>query len=479
MLYTDASQLGLGAILSQHDDNGDERVVQYLSRRLDGHEQNYSATEKECLAVVWAIEKCRPYLYARRFKVVTDCAALKWLMETRVPSGRLTRWSLRLSEYVFDIHYRKGSANANADALSHAMTGIPIPARYPHADPTTVAHTATYSAWSLLDACLVSAGSAAATGGGVPAPATESSVQPRASTVTPSPPQPRGKRKRKVVLLAGQKAKRDMEFERSEQEADVAFSDSLTIPSPKISSLLATAPTTAASGEASAMDCVSDVDSAMATDPCQTTQDACASVPAPTSPESSTSVESTQDGEAAADPDPYPDSTDVMAAEEEFDELDTTLQPQEVDLSLLEAQKVDDFCRDLRQAVTSKKVPDKRDGEPPYMAFIRANVKDFCFNDRGQLVKRHLTIGQTLYCNLLVVPPSMRVQIIYFYHASKMGGHTHGLREDLPQDPAERLLVARYLLGCPGLARQLHHLQSTSSQSIWCQDWYYQAVGGD
>lgn len=85
------------------------------------------------------------------WEVVTDCAALKWLMETCLPSGRLTRWSLRLSEYVFDIHYRKGYANADADALSRAMASVALDQRYPtELDPTPPINVAALSQWALL-----------------------------------------------------------------------------------------------------------------------------------------------------------------------------------------------------------------------------------------------------------------------------------------------------------------------------------------
>ena len=128
-LYTDASDVGVGAVLAQEHD-GVEKVVQYLSRKLDNTERKYGATEKECLGVVWAIEKCRPYLWGRHFTVVTDCVALRWLMTTADPNGRLVRWAMRLCEYDFTVKYRKGSTNANADALSRLFRDTPLERRY-------------------------------------------------------------------------------------------------------------------------------------------------------------------------------------------------------------------------------------------------------------------------------------------------------------------------------------------------------------
>lgn len=128
-IYTDASDVGVGAILAQTQD-GVEKVVQYLSRKLDSTERKYAASEKECLGVVWAIEKCRPYIWGRHFTVVTDCSALRFLMTTASPNGRLIRWAMRLSEYDFTVQYRKGSSNANADALSRLFSGASLEERY-------------------------------------------------------------------------------------------------------------------------------------------------------------------------------------------------------------------------------------------------------------------------------------------------------------------------------------------------------------
>lgn len=91
ILYTDASNVALGAILAQVDSEGRERVCFYASRLLKGPELHYSISEKECLAVVWAIKYFRIYLYHSKFKVITDHIALKWLKDFKEPTGRLAR----------------------------------------------------------------------------------------------------------------------------------------------------------------------------------------------------------------------------------------------------------------------------------------------------------------------------------------------------------------------------------------------------
>ena len=94
-------------------------MIAYTSRSLSSAERNYSATEKECLAVKWDIWKMRDYLEGYHFTVLTDHQSLKWLGKIDNPSGRLARWAIELGQWDYEICYRRGAENHVADALSH------------------------------------------------------------------------------------------------------------------------------------------------------------------------------------------------------------------------------------------------------------------------------------------------------------------------------------------------------------------------
>lgn len=121
-IQTDASGYGIGAVLTQQHPDG-ERVIAYLSRSLLRAERNYTTTERECLAVLWAIEKLRPYVEGSHFKVITDHYSLVWLNRLQSPSGRLARWAVKLQQYDFEIIHRKGKEHIVPDALSR---GVPV-----------------------------------------------------------------------------------------------------------------------------------------------------------------------------------------------------------------------------------------------------------------------------------------------------------------------------------------------------------------
>ena len=116
-LKTDASSEALGAVLSQEQD-GAERPIEYASRRLNKAEQNYSTTEREALAIVWAIDHFRPYVYGRHFKVITDHKPLVYLRSIKEPKGRQARWLQELSQYEFTVEHQPGHVHVDADALS-------------------------------------------------------------------------------------------------------------------------------------------------------------------------------------------------------------------------------------------------------------------------------------------------------------------------------------------------------------------------
>ncbi|UYV84336.1 K02A2.6-like [Cordylochernes scorpioides] len=122
ILDTDASNLGIGAVLSQVQD-GDERVIEFFSRVLTKAERNYCATRKELLAIVKAVEHFHKYLYGQNFLIRTDHAALTWLLRMKNPEGQVARWLEKLQQYHFQIKHRPGRKHNNADALSRRPCG--------------------------------------------------------------------------------------------------------------------------------------------------------------------------------------------------------------------------------------------------------------------------------------------------------------------------------------------------------------------
>ena len=116
----DASLYGVGGVLSVLRDQC-WRPVSYFSRHLSRTEGNYSASEREMLAIVLAVERFKQYLYGRDFVILSDHLPLKYLLTCDVPEPRLGRLLSRLSAFTFEIIYRAGDLNGNADALSRMI----------------------------------------------------------------------------------------------------------------------------------------------------------------------------------------------------------------------------------------------------------------------------------------------------------------------------------------------------------------------
>ena len=116
-LFTDASQSAIGAVLTQEIE-GQHRPVYFLSHHLNKTQQNWPIIEKECYAIIFALEKFRPYLEGTKFNIFSDHNPLKFIDSANNKNAKLQKWAIKISSFGGTIHYIKGKDNVCADFLS-------------------------------------------------------------------------------------------------------------------------------------------------------------------------------------------------------------------------------------------------------------------------------------------------------------------------------------------------------------------------
>ena len=114
---TDASDTGIGCILSQRDSSGWDQPVLFASKALTNNELNWHTRDEEAFVFIFALRKFGPYLLGRKFIWYTDNKG-QWLRNTRDPRGRYARWLEETEEFDFVVHHIAGVTNSHADALS-------------------------------------------------------------------------------------------------------------------------------------------------------------------------------------------------------------------------------------------------------------------------------------------------------------------------------------------------------------------------
>ncbi|GFX69855.1 retrovirus-related Pol polyprotein from transposon 17.6 [Trichonephila clavipes] len=117
-LFTDATGVGIGAVLNQN-----HRPIAFASRTLNKAERNYTVTERECLVVIWALNKFKTYFGSLPVKVITDHTALTKLTNGKNLSSRMIRWAFKLSEFNIEWEHRPGVQNVVTDVLSRNPMG--------------------------------------------------------------------------------------------------------------------------------------------------------------------------------------------------------------------------------------------------------------------------------------------------------------------------------------------------------------------
>ncbi|GFW98965.1 retrovirus-related Pol polyprotein from transposon 297 [Trichonephila clavipes] len=121
IVQTDASNAGMGAVLTQLNEQDEEHLILYLSKKFSEVEKRYCTTEKECASIVYAIKRLHYYLDGNSFLVMTDHNPLVWLNRNVSSNPRLMRWALALQPYNFRIVHRSRKSHKNADSLSRSV----------------------------------------------------------------------------------------------------------------------------------------------------------------------------------------------------------------------------------------------------------------------------------------------------------------------------------------------------------------------
>ena len=118
ILHTDASDHAMGAILMQEDENGEAHPIAYASKTFNDAQRNYDTTEREALAIVWALQHFNTYCEGHRYTLLTDHAALSYIRSNTNSSKRIYRWQVLLQGYDLQVKYQPGKDNHAADLLS-------------------------------------------------------------------------------------------------------------------------------------------------------------------------------------------------------------------------------------------------------------------------------------------------------------------------------------------------------------------------
>ncbi|GFW35729.1 retrovirus-related Pol polyprotein from transposon 297 [Trichonephila clavipes] len=121
IVQTDASNAGMGAVLTQLNEQGEEHPILHLSKKFSEVEKRYCTTEKECASIVFAIKRLHYYLDGNSFLVMADHNPLVWLNRNVSSNPRLMRWALALQPYNFRIVHQSGKSYKNADSLSRSV----------------------------------------------------------------------------------------------------------------------------------------------------------------------------------------------------------------------------------------------------------------------------------------------------------------------------------------------------------------------